>query len=330
VFWWFIVFIHFKEVKTVMNFFRIIVWSSLFVLILLFVFFDSGFDYQYVIPKRLLRLGAIIVGGACVAFSAITFQTITNNRIITPSIMGYEAVYLLFQSLLILAFNASSQIVVSKHVNFILAIIIMLMYSFMLQHWLLKNGRKPVFSLLLTGLVLTMVLTSFIQLIQFSISPGEFAIFQSYSQATFNRVDASQLIIAASMTFIICLILWHQRRTFDVFSLGREQALSLGIDDHRFIKFNLGLIAILVAISTSLLGPTAFMGVFVANLAYFFANCARHSKIFFTGCVVAITSFLVAQLLVEHVFNYRITVGILVNLLCAIYFLALILRPRSL
>ncbi len=328
--WWAAVFIHFKEVKAVINIFRILAWSSILFLILLFVFFDSGFDYQYVIPNRLLRLGAIIVGAACVAFSAITFQTITNNRIITPAIMGYEAVYLLFQALLILAFNASSQVVVSKNINFILAVIVMLVYSLILQHWLLKRGRIQVFVLLLAGLVLTIVLNSFTQLIQFSISPGEFSIFQSYSQATFSRVDASQLIIAASVTVIICIILAYQRRTFDVFALGREQALSLGVDDHRFIKLNLGLIAILVAISTSLLGPTAFMGVFVANLAYAFAKCARHSRILFAGFVVAITSFLVAQLLVEHVFNYRITVGILVNLLCAIYFLALILKPRSL
>ena len=91
----------------------------------------------------------------------------------------------------------------------------MLAYSFLLQHWLLKSDRKEIFSLLLAGLVVTMVLSSFTQLIQFSISPGEFAIFQSYSQATFNRVDVSQLIIAASGTFIICIILWHQRKTFD-------------------------------------------------------------------------------------------------------------------
>ena len=328
--WWAAVFIHFEEVKTMMNIFRIIVWSSILFLSLLFVFFDSGFDYQYVIPNRLLRLGAIIVGGACVAFSAITFQTITNNRIITPAIMGYEAVYLLFQSLLILAFNTSSQVVVSKNINFILAVIVMLVYSLILQHWLLKRGRIQVFTLLLAGLVLTIVLTSFTQLIQFSISPGEFSIFQSYSQATFSRVDLTQLIVAASVTVIICIILGYQRRTFDVFSLGREQALSLGVDDHRFIKLNLGLIAILVAISTSLLGPTAFMGIFVANLAYTVVKGARHSSILFTGSVIAIISFLVAQLLVEHVLNYRITVGILVNLLCAMYFLALILKPRNL
>ena len=311
------------------NVLRFAAFSGLLLLGLLFIFFDSGFDYQYVIPNRLLRLFAIIVGGACVAFSAITFQTLIHNRIITPAIMGYESIYLLFQALLVLAFNTSSQVIISKNINSILAVIVMLSYSLILQQWLLNGRRTETLILLLTGLVLTIVLTSFTQIIQFSISPGEFSIFQSYSQSTFNRIDTTQLIVGASVSLIIFAILYSQRRTFDVFSLGREQSLSLGIDDHRFIRLNLGLIAVLVAISTSLIGPTAFMGVFVANVAYSFAKCAKHSRILIVGCIVAITSFLVAQLLVEHVFNYRMTVGILVNLLCAMYFLVLILKPRT-
>ena len=67
-----------------------------------FVLAGSGLDFGYVIPKRLVRLAAIVVGGVCVALSAIVFQTLVNNRILTPAIMGYEAVYLLWQSLLLL------------------------------------------------------------------------------------------------------------------------------------------------------------------------------------------------------------------------------------
>lgn len=308
---------------------NISVYACILTLLMLFLFWDSGFDFQYVIPNRLIRLGAIIVGGVCVAFAAICFQTITENRIITPAVMGYEAIYLLFQSSLILVLGAASQIVVSKNLNFVLSTLVMITYSFILQHWLLKSTRKQVFHLLLVGLVVTIVLSSFTQLIQFSVSPGEFAIFQSYSEATFNRVDITQLSIAAGLTVLVCIALVKQHKYFDILSLGREQAISLGIDFRHFLKLNLALIAVLVAISTSLLGPTAFMGVFVANLAYSCAKKARHLRILFMGAVIAITSFLVAQLLVEHIFNYRITVSILVNLICAIYFFVIIIRPRS-
>ncbi|MFI7852845.1 iron ABC transporter permease, partial [Acinetobacter baumannii] len=39
--------------------------------------------------------------------------------------------------------------------------------------------------------------------------------------------------------------------------------------------------------------------------------------------------FISAQILVEHVFNYKTTVSILVNLVCGIYFLALTVRTRG-
>ncbi|MBD0084138.1 iron ABC transporter permease, partial [Acinetobacter baumannii] len=42
-----------------------------------------------------------------------------------------------------------------------------------------------------------------------------------------------------------------------------------------------------------------------------------------------IAIFIAAQILVEHVFNYKTTVSILVNLVCGIYFLALTVRTRG-
>ncbi|MDU6287386.1 MAG: iron chelate uptake ABC transporter family permease subunit, partial [Acinetobacter sp.] len=66
-----------------------------------FLFLNSGLDFDYVIPNRLLRLATIVIAGICVTFSSIVFQTLVGNRILTPSIMGYESIYLLWQVLLL-------------------------------------------------------------------------------------------------------------------------------------------------------------------------------------------------------------------------------------
>jgi iron complex transport system permease protein len=114
-----------------------------------------------------------------------------------------------------------------------------------------------------------------------------------------------------------------------VLALGRDQAVSLGVDYQRTVRLYLALIAVLVAVSTSLLGPTAFMGIFVANTTYALARTFRHRITLPTGCAIAIAIFILAQLAVEHVFNYRTTVGILVNLVCGAWFLALMVRTRG-
>lgn len=304
-------------------------WALVLALALGFVLFRSGLDFDYVIPKRLARLAAMCIGGVCVAWSSIIFQTLTGNRILTPAIMGYEAVYLLFQALLVLVLGTASLVVLGSQGNFLLSVLLMLGYSWALQRWLLRGGNSNVYFLLLLGLVLSLVIGTVTQFVQLKISPGEFSILQGFSQASFNRVQPQQLLLSGLLVAALCLGFARTLPTLDVLALGRDQAVSLGVDYPRVVRLQLALVAALVAISTGLLGPTAFMGVFVANTTYALARTFRHRITLPMGSAIAIAMFIAAQLLVEHVFNYKTTVSILVNLLCGTYFLALMLRTRG-
>ena len=304
-------------------------WLAVFALALTFLFLGANFDFDYILPKRLARLAAIVIGGVCVAVSSIVFQTIASNRILTPAVMGYEAVYLLLQSLLILAMGMHSVLLLGHNGNFVVSIALMLAYSWAIHYWLFRDGKNNVYFLLLLGFVLTMVIATFTQFIQLRISPGEFAILQGFSQASFNKAQPAQLLTSALLVGAACVAVLKSLPALDVLALGREQAISLGVDYRRMVQLQLALIAVLVAVSTSLLGPTAFMGIFVANTSYALARTARHRVTLPLGCAIAIAIFLATQLLVEHVFNYRTTVGILVNLVCGAYFLALMVRTRG-
>lgn len=304
-------------------------WALVFALASGFVLFRSGLDFDYVIPKRLARLAAMCIGGVCVAWSSIIFQTLTGNRILTPAIMGYEAVYLLFQALLVLLLGTASLMLLGSQGNFVLSVLLMLGYSWALQRWLLREGNSNVYFLLLLGLVLSLVIGTVTQFVQLKISPGEFSILQGFSQASFNRVQPQQLLLSGLLVAALCLGFARTLPTLDVLALGRDQAVSLGVDYPRVVRLQLALVAALVAISTGLLGPTAFMGVLVANTTYALARTFRHRVTLPMGSTIAIAIFIAAQLLVEHVFNYKTTVSILVNLLCGTYFLALMLRTRG-
>lgn len=308
---------------------RRMVWIAVLALAMLFLFFQSGLDFHYVIPKRLARLAAMVLGGVCIAWSSIAFQTIAGNRILTPAVMGYEAVYLLLQALLMLVMGTQSLVVLGKTENFVLSVLLLLGYSWLIHRCLFREGGRNVYFLLLLGLVLTMVLGAVTQFVQLRISPGEFSVLLGYSQASFNRAEPAQLLMSAVVVAAAGIVCLRTLPTLDVLALGRDQAISLGIDYRRAVLLQLALISVLVAVSTSLLGPTAFMGIFVANMAYALAGTFRHRLTLQTGCAIAIGIFIMAQLAVEHFFNYRTTVGILVNLVCGAWFLVLVLRKRS-
>lgn len=304
-------------------------WMAVIALALAFVLFRSGLDLDYAIPKRLARLAAMAIGGVCVAWSSIVFQTLTGNRILTPAIMGYEAVYLLLQALLMLALGTQSLVVLGANGNFALSAALMLGYSWALHRWLLRDAGSNVYFLLLLGLVLTMVIATFTQFVQLKISPGEFSVLQGFSQASFGKAGAGQLIVSAVVVAAVGLAGVRALPSLDVLSLGRDHAISLGVDYPRTVRLYFALVAVLVAVSTSLLGPTAFMGIFVANATYALARSFRHRATLPMGCAIAIGLFILAQFAVEHVFNHRTTVGILVNLACGAWFLALMLRTRG-
>ncbi|HDS1733770.1 MULTISPECIES: iron chelate uptake ABC transporter family permease subunit [Pseudomonas] len=308
---------------------RHVTWLAVIVLALLFVFVNSGLDFAYVIPKRLARLAAMVIGGVCVACSAIAFQTLSGNRILTPAIMGYEAVYLLLHALLVLAMGVQGLLILGNDGNFLLSLLVLLGYSWALHRWLFRGASSNVFFLLLVGLVLTMVMATLTQFVQLKVSPGEFSMLQGYSQASFNRASPRLLLASAVLVAVLCTLLARTAPVLDVLALGRDQAISLGVDYRRSMHLQLAIIAALVTVSTSLLGPTAFMGVFVANITYAVAGTFRHRVTLALGSGVAIGVFISAQMLVEHVFNYKTTVGILVNLVCGTYFLMLMVRTRG-
>ncbi|MEW9682580.1 iron chelate uptake ABC transporter family permease subunit [Pseudomonas sp. 2848] len=304
-------------------------WLLLPALVLAFLLLGSGLDFSYVIPKRLVRLGAIVVAGVCIALSSVIFQTLAGNRVLTPAIMGYEGIYLLFQAVLVLWLGTGSVALLGAQGNALLSIALMLGYSWLLQRWLLREGRGDVYRLLLLGLVLTMVLGTFTQFIQLKTSPGEFSILQGLGYTSFNRAQPAQVLYSGLLVAAVAVLVARGTRVLDVLALGRDQAIALGLDHGRCLRLQMALIAVLVAVSTSLVGPTAFMGVFVANIAYALARSARHQVTLPLACAVAIGMFLLAQLLVEHLFNYRTSVSILVNLVCGAYFLALMVRTRG-
>jgi iron complex transport system permease protein len=304
-------------------------WAVVAALALCFVLLRSGLDLGYVIPRRLERLAAMALGAVCVAVSSICFQTLAGNRILTPAIMGYEAVYLLLQALLVLLLGVQSLALLGPAGQFWAGVASMLAYSWLLHRSLWREGRHDVHFLLLLGLVLGMVMGTLTQFVQLRISPGEFSVLQGMAQTSFVRAGPAQLLWSVAIVAAVCGVVFRSLPTLDVLALGREQAISLGVDHRRQLRLHLALTAILVAVSTSLLGPSAFMGIFVAHTSYALARTARHAVTLPLGCAVAMALFITAQMAVEHVFNYRTSVGILVNLVCGGYFLVLMLRARA-
>lgn len=84
----------------------------------LFLFYGLPSVWEYALPRRFAKVFAIIVVGTAIAYSSMIFQTITNNRILTPSILGLDSLYVLLQTGIIYFFGAAKLADLGKNGNF--------------------------------------------------------------------------------------------------------------------------------------------------------------------------------------------------------------------
>jgi len=99
---------------------KIIILAALAILsVALFISYDLGY-WQYTLPRRIEKVAAIVLTGGAIAFSSVIFQTITNNRILTPSILGLDSLYLFLQTFIVYIFGSTNIIIMNKNLNFLL------------------------------------------------------------------------------------------------------------------------------------------------------------------------------------------------------------------
>ena len=296
------------------------------IFILLYGFYDikGGFDYAF--PKRMIRVAAMVVTGCAIAFSTVVFQTITQNRILTPSVMGLDSMYEVVQTLIFFFAGSMSVWVLNKYLNFGAAILAMVLFALILYRFLFKADKHPIYLLLLIGMIIGTLLGSLVTFLQVLIDPVEYLSLQNLLFASFSNIKPDLLYIAIAILLLAFIIGYRMLADLDVMSLGRENAINLGVDYDRMVMNTLILSSVLIATSTALVGPITFFGLIVANLSYQFFATYKHSILILGASLISIVALVGGQFFVEHVFELRTTLSVIINFVGGIYFIYLLLK----
>ncbi len=294
--------------------------------VLLYGFYDikGGFDYAF--PRRMLRVAAMIVTGSAIAYSTVVFQTITRNRILTPSVMGLDSMYQVVQTLIYFFAGSLSIWVLNKYVNFGAAIVAMLLFALILYRFLFRADKHPIYLLLLIGMIIGTLLGSLVTFLQVMIDPVEYLSLQNRLFGNFMTVKKDLLYISIAILIVCFVIGFRMMSKLDVMSLGRENAINLGINYDRMVMNVLMLSAVLIATSTALVGPITFFGLIVANLSYQFFSTYKHSTLIIGASLISIVALVGGQFLIEHIFELRTTLSVIINFVGGVYFIYLLLK----
>lgn len=296
----------------------------------LYLFFSLGNSWEYALYYRGVKLAAILVVASSVAYSTVTFQTLTTNRILTPSIMGFESVFILLQTLLVFMYATDSFKVVNNLENFLLSISCMIGFAFLLYILIYRKGVSNMYLLLLIGLVLGILLKTLSSFLQLLIDPNNFFIVQGKMFASFSNINQELLTYAILILGITVLLSFRFVKRLNIMALGRDQAINLGLNYNKNIRLFLVVIAVLVSVSTALAGPVLFLGLLVSNLTYEILNTYKH-EIIIPVCALVTTIVLVGgQFLTEYIFELSTPISTIINFIGGIYFVYLLIRRKKL
>src|SRR5690606_19535470 len=177
--------------------------------------------------------------------------------------------------------------------------IAMVLFAVLLYRFLFRADKYPIYFLLIIGMILGALLGSLVSFLQVMIDPVEYLSLQSRLFASFTNVNADLLYVAIGILLIAFIYGYLIIDKLDVMSLGRENAMNLGVNYDRMVINVLILSSILIATSTALVGPITFFGLIVANLAYQYLVTYKHSVLILGASLMSIIALVGGQFLVE-------------------------------
>lgn len=282
-----------------------------------------------IIQRRSILLSAMIISSTLIAFASLSFQTLTQNRILTPSVLGFDSLFSATQTFVLFLFGSSSILLSHPMINFGLTSSVMILVSFIVYGYLLRKYSKHIAFLLLFGLVISTFLRSSSSFIQIILNPDEFQSLISLTTVSISNIDPSLIIWISPIMVILILLFYRKSSQYDVMSLGRDAALSLGLEYERTQKTTLLYLSLAMAISTALIGPMSFLGLIAVNSARELLKSYRHTELFITSSLLSIVMLVLGQLMIEQV-GYITSVTVLLNLVGGIYLIYLILKEGQL
>ncbi len=285
-------------------------------------------NIAFALELRGIRLAALVTVAVAIALSTVTFQTITGNRILTPSIMGLDALYQFGQAALVFAFGGLGYVSLSPHLKFVMEASALMLLAIVIL-WPALKSRMDLTLMLLAGVVIGGLFRSLTNLIARLIDPQEFAVAQRAMYANFSSPNTDLLAVAALVTVLAGAFLVSRRHQLDIAALGRDTAIGLGIEWNREIIIHLLVVSLLVAVSTALVGPVTFFGLLIAALAERLTASRRHASVFLVAMLLGVIVLVGGQTLLQHGLGQAGTLSVVVDFLGGLVFILLLFARRT-
>ena len=276
-------------------------------------------------PKLVVMLiTAFAIGGA-----SIVFQSIINNTIVTPCLLGMNSLYTLIHTAVVFFAGSGSLLARSANLSFAADVILMGIVATIIYSYLFQKTNHNVLYVLLIGTVLSSFFSSIQTTLTRVMDPNEYDSLLNTLVASFSNINSEIIVFSLILLASVIFALRKELALLDVLTLGKEQAINLGVDFDRCIRRLLLGVTLCIAVATAMVGPISFLGLIIANLSRQLLKTFRHTQLVLGSALFGMIVLVGGQLIVEHVYSYSVPVSVFITVGGGLYFLYLLLTRKK-
>ena len=295
--------------------------------------FDTNMNnpklFAYAMKIRTPKIIAMLISAFAIGSASIVFQSIINNRIVTPCLLGMNSMYTLIHTAIIFVVGSGSIFATNSNLAFAVDLILMGTVATLVYSYLFKKTNHNVLYVLLIGTVMTSFFSSIQTTMTRIMDPNEYDTLLATLVASFNNVNSEIIIFSVLVLIAVVVVLRKEISLLNVLTLGKSQAINLGVDYDKCVRRLLLGVTLYISVATAMVGPISFLGLIIANLSRQLLKTYRHSQLIYGSVIFGMLTLMAGQFVVEHIYSYAIPISVFITTAGGIYFLYLLLTNRS-
>ena len=240
-----------------------------------------------------------------------------------------NSIYTFLHTAVVFVLGTGSTLYLNANLAFAVDLVLMGSVATLIYWYLFQKTGHNILYIMLIGTVLSSLFGSVQSAMIRVMDPNEYDALLGTLVADFNNVNSEIIIFAILALGAIAFLLRKELVLLDVITMGRNQAINLGVDYDNTIRKLLFGVVLCMAVATATIGPVSFLGLIVANLSRQILKTYKHTHLILGASLLGMLALIGGQLVAQHIFHFTVPVSTFVTIAGGLYFLYLLLCKKG-
>lgn len=259
---------------------------------------SDAINRDIVLKIRLLSAVMAVFSGLALSASGLLMQTLFNNPLAGPYVLGVSSGASLGVAIFILGapifaldkFPLIESLGMAGAAWIGSAVVLVVIMS-------ISRKIKDIMVILILGMMASSAISSVVEILQFLSNEASLKSFVVWSMGSLGNVSSEQLYMIAPVILLSVVLCILAIKPLDILLLGENYARTMGLNISRTRTLIFSATILLSGTITAFCGPIGFVGLAVPHLARIITRSAQHKILMPTSMLLGVIMMLVCDII---------------------------------